>query len=337
MPSTGLDTVSPISSLTGRSSIGHATWRRQLKTLGLTRFSVIGGSGGGPYALACAYELPGRVTRAGLISGVGPYDAPGATRGMRWQNRLGFQFGARFPPTHAGFIMSSMERQLRRDPERTLNAIARAMSPADAEIARRPEVHEVLAAEIAEAFRQGSRGAARDVVLLGRSWGFHLDAIKPVVLLWQGEDDVLVPPAMGRHLATQIPELPCDVLCRRRPPAHRPHARDHQGVHTIGHLSDSGAKPSTPSSPASPPKFPPTAAHARRRALLPEDAGSAPHALRRSLQPKLAQDTVLCESRRVSAGRRASERDHQQIRVHDNRFASAIAVRGRKPGIAGKT
>jgi len=36
-------------------------------------------------------------------------------------------------------------------------------------------------------------------------WGFRLDAIKPVVLLWQGEDDVLVPPAMGRHLATQIP------------------------------------------------------------------------------------------------------------------------------------
>jgi len=183
-------------------------WPRDVEeaaeALGLTRFSVIGGSGGGPYALACAYELPERVTRAGLISGVGPYDAPGATQGMRWQNRLGFQFAARFPPL-ARLIMSSMERQLRRDPERTLNAIVRAMSPSDAEIARRPEVHEVLAAEIAEAFRQGSRGAARDVVLLGRSWGFRLDAIKPVVLLWQGEDDVLVPPAMGRHLATQIP------------------------------------------------------------------------------------------------------------------------------------
>jgi pimeloyl-ACP methyl ester carboxylesterase len=47
--------------------------------------------------------------------------------------------------------------------------------------------------------------ATEAVVLLGRSWGFRLDAIKPVVVLWQGEDDVLVPPAMGRHLATQIP------------------------------------------------------------------------------------------------------------------------------------
>ena len=64
--------------------------------LGLESFSVLGSSGGGPYALACAHELPERVTRAGVISGVGPYNARGATRGMRWQNRVGFQVGALF-------------------------------------------------------------------------------------------------------------------------------------------------------------------------------------------------------------------------------------------------
>ena len=172
--------------------------------LGLDRFSVLGSSGGGPYALACAHELPDRITRAGVISGVGPYDAPGATQGMRWQNRVGFQLGARFPPL-ARLIMWSMERQVRRRPERALDAIAQAMSPADAEVARRPDVRHVLGAVIAEAFRQGSRGAALDVVLLGRPWGFRLDEIKPVVFLWQGETDVLVPPAMGRYLAGEIP------------------------------------------------------------------------------------------------------------------------------------
>jgi pimeloyl-ACP methyl ester carboxylesterase len=173
--------------------------------LGLDRFSVLGSSGGGPYALACAHALPERVTRAGVISGVGPYDAPGATDGMRWQNRVGFRLGARFPPL-ARFVMSSMERQLRRRPERTLDAITAAMSPRDAEIARRPEVREILAADIVEAFRQGSRGAALDVVLLGRAWGFGLDEIQAPVYLWQGEADVLVPPAMGRYLAARIPD-----------------------------------------------------------------------------------------------------------------------------------
>jgi len=173
--------------------------------LGLDRFGVLGSSGGGPYALVCAHALPGRVTRAGVISSVGPYDAPGATDGMRWQNRVGFQLSARFPPL-ARLVMSSMARQLRRRPERTLDAIAQAMSPRDAEIARRPEVREILAADIAEAFRRGPRGAALDVVLLGRPWGFRLDEIQTEVHLWQGEADVLVPPAMGRHLAAQLPD-----------------------------------------------------------------------------------------------------------------------------------
>ena len=172
--------------------------------LGLERFSVLGSSGGGPYALACAHQLPERVTRAGVISGVGPYNARGATRGMRWQNRVGFQVGARFPPL-ARLIMWSMERQVRRSPERTLDAIARAMSPTDAEIAVRPNLRRTLAAVIAEAFRQGSRGAALDVVLLGRPWGFRLEEISPRVYLWQGEADVLVPVSMGRHQAAAIP------------------------------------------------------------------------------------------------------------------------------------
>ena len=150
---------------------------------------------------------------------------------MRLQNRIGFQFGARFPPL-ASLIMRSMERKLRRRPERTLDAIVQAMGPADAEIARRPEVRQVLGAVVAEAFRQGSRGAALDVVLLGRPWGFRLDAIRTPVFLWQGEADVLVPPAMARHLAAELPDCPRDVPAGRGPPAHRSHAEDPRGVHT---------------------------------------------------------------------------------------------------------
>jgi len=172
--------------------------------LELERFAVLGASGGGPYALACAHAIPERITRAGVISGAGPYGAPGVTAGMRWQNRVGFQLGARVPPL-ARLIMWNMARVVRRRPERVLDAIAQAMSGRDGEIVRRPAVREILAADIAEAFRQGSRGAALDVVLLGRPWGFALDEIRLPVLLWQGEADRLVPPAMGRRLAATIP------------------------------------------------------------------------------------------------------------------------------------
>ena len=40
--------------------------------LGLARFSIIGWSGGGPYALACAYAMPDRTTEVGLVSAPAP-------------------------------------------------------------------------------------------------------------------------------------------------------------------------------------------------------------------------------------------------------------------------
>src|SRR3954462_8520610 len=48
--------------------------------LGLSEFAVVGGSGGGPHALAIAALLGDRVTRVGCVVGVAPYDV----RGDEW-------------------------------------------------------------------------------------------------------------------------------------------------------------------------------------------------------------------------------------------------------------
>ena len=50
--------------------------------LGWMRFALIGVSGGGPYAAACALALPDRLTRVGLVSSVAPLDVPGVMEGM---------------------------------------------------------------------------------------------------------------------------------------------------------------------------------------------------------------------------------------------------------------
>ncbi|HXY86683.1 MAG TPA: alpha/beta hydrolase [Gaiellaceae bacterium] len=187
-------------------------WPRDVRDvadeLGLDRFSVLGVSGGGPYALACAHELPDRVAGVGVVSGVAPYDAPGATEGMRRRNRVGFKLGARVPPL-ARFAMWSMRRQVRRDPDRVLDALEQALPPSDAEVVRRPGVRRLMAEVFAEAFRQGSRGPAWDLVVLARPWPIRVDRIEPSVHLWQGEDDPLVPPTMGRYLAGELPS--CDA------------------------------------------------------------------------------------------------------------------------------
>ena len=47
------------------------------EALGIGRFAVVGHSGGGPHALACAARLPDRVLAAVSISGLAPFDAEG--------------------------------------------------------------------------------------------------------------------------------------------------------------------------------------------------------------------------------------------------------------------
>lgn len=45
--------------------------------LELDRFAILGGSGGGPYALACAKDIPGRLSAVGLLASAGPWEIEG--------------------------------------------------------------------------------------------------------------------------------------------------------------------------------------------------------------------------------------------------------------------
>jgi len=68
--------------------------------LGIDRFAVAGHSGGGPYAAACAFKIPSRVTAAAIISGLAPLDCPQATGDMMAANRLFFGLARRLPWLH---------------------------------------------------------------------------------------------------------------------------------------------------------------------------------------------------------------------------------------------
>jgi pimeloyl-ACP methyl ester carboxylesterase len=42
--------------------------------LGIDRFSTLGVSGGGPFAAACAHQIPDRLISVGIVCGMGPVD-----------------------------------------------------------------------------------------------------------------------------------------------------------------------------------------------------------------------------------------------------------------------
>jgi pimeloyl-ACP methyl ester carboxylesterase len=172
--------------------------------LGIERFAVAGVSGGGPYAAACAVRLPRRLTGVAIISGVGPYDAPGATDGMMLMNRLALTLARRAPLAVRLFIWIQ-EQFGRRSPDRFLDGMIRGLTEPDRRVLARPEIRDLFKRDFAESIRHGSRGATREALLFARPWGFRLQDITVEVHLWQGEDDAEVPPSMGRFQAAAIP------------------------------------------------------------------------------------------------------------------------------------
>ena len=172
--------------------------------LGLDRFAAMGVSGGGPYAAACAYRIPERLTQVAMVCGVGPFDAPNATDGMMLTNRILFLV-ARYSQTLVRLLMLPMTRALRKDPERALEMLLKRLPEPDREALSREGVSAVFAAGALEALRQGTRAAGLEGQLYSRSWGFRLEDVAREVHLFQGELDVNVPPAMGRYQAQALP------------------------------------------------------------------------------------------------------------------------------------
>jgi pimeloyl-ACP methyl ester carboxylesterase len=186
-----------------------ADWPKDVRALadalGIARFAVIGISGGGPYVAACAWGLPERVTRAGIISGVAPAGhgaevCAGLPRRERFVVDLGLQ-----NPWLMRAVMASAAAPCRRWTKRLFERVRTLASPADQTILDRPEVAACLIAGMQEAFRQGGQGPADDVMLLARPWTFRPEEIRVPVRLWHGDADAVVPVAMGRHLAAAIP------------------------------------------------------------------------------------------------------------------------------------
>ena len=173
--------------------------------LGIDRFPIVGGSGGVPSTLACAYKIPERLTAVGVLFGPRPLGAPGATARWSRSRRIQVFLGRNGPIWIVGLAMKAVARVMRRNPDRALSKMFKELPEPDKKAFNQPGVKQQYLDTIQEAFRSGTRGVALDYALNMKPWGFRLEDIQIEVYLWHGEDDTVVPPAMGRYLAQAIP------------------------------------------------------------------------------------------------------------------------------------
>lgn len=125
--------------------------------LRLDTFAVLGLSGGGPYAAACARFIPERLTAAAIVGGITPLDIPGATDALSEENRQEFGMALR-APSKLRRVMARFGRRVRRQPEMVFDRIASELTGAEQDALDLPEVREYFLRSVPEAFRCGSRG-----------------------------------------------------------------------------------------------------------------------------------------------------------------------------------
>ena len=172
--------------------------------LGTKTFAIIGWSGGGPYALACGYSMPERVSGIGLVSSPAPLTGVDESGYLRLFDRSAVHAAGR-APWMIRIALWQWGRSQRRDATRYFEESVAEMCEADQEVLSEPALRGRMIANSTELYRQGGRGMYDEGLVLARPWGFRLEDIRVPVYVWHGALDETVPMAMFDYLAKSIP------------------------------------------------------------------------------------------------------------------------------------
>lgn len=189
--------------------------------LGHERFMILALSGGGPYALACAHEMPDRVVAVGILGGLVPTTGDEAAAGgivalsrpfnvllTAFRRGLGrglwlFVHGAK----PAGHLL--------------YRAYMHLLPHGDDKVLADPEIEAMFLDDIISAARRNFHAFVNDLVLVGRPWGFSVADVRVPVRWWHGDADPFVALDQARRTRAHGParrEPPRGPRGRRRDP-----------------------------------------------------------------------------------------------------------------------
>ena len=175
--------------------------------LNLTHFSILGFSGGGAYALACAHAMPERIRHTTIISSTAPYTSEAM------QDHICADFKPLYELSVADEQAALQQVSQLASSAETLMDIAQApLHPCDKALFKRQDIQQHHLNNMALAISNGVNGIVNDLRNVALPWQFEPRDIQLPVNLWHGRNDNAVGHAIGEYLADKLKNSTIQLL-----------------------------------------------------------------------------------------------------------------------------
>ncbi len=180
--------------------------------LGLSKFRLLGVSGGAPYAYVTAWALADRVEAVAVVSGVPPIfeleNRAGLLRLYRWMLALHGKRPALVRKMfHLARPFGAMKPPLRFRP-----LLLKLLPSGDAEVLRDAAAFESCFESARQAWRGSARGVVTDAEIYARPWGFPLEKIRVPIRLWHGTKDRTFAFRFSEELSGRLPNCRLNIV-----------------------------------------------------------------------------------------------------------------------------
>jgi pimeloyl-ACP methyl ester carboxylesterase len=181
--------------------------------LGVGRFAITGGSGGGPHALAVAALLGDRVLRLLADVSIAPYGAEGLDflAGMNEGNVVEFNAALAGEAVLRKLLIDERSTTLQRLADNRNDFLGDAYEMSEPDQLQMEKHLSRIKHHLVSCLAPGVDGWVDDDLAFARPWGFDVADIHCPTLVTYGRADNLVPAAHGDWLAAHIPNAIVDV------------------------------------------------------------------------------------------------------------------------------
>ena len=170
--------------------------------LKIKNFSIIGVSGGAPFALACANTIKNkRLKSIAIVCPLAPNKAKGMNKG-----RVGMLVNYGKKPFLSWLILNLLRTSLlNSNLEKSFNRLKNKIPLPKADLKLFTiDRGKRLIENFKEAVKHGTTGVHRDAHLYSNDWGFKLKNIKKKIFIWHGDKDLTVPIITNKYYKKKL-------------------------------------------------------------------------------------------------------------------------------------